>query len=192
MNDFNMKILIVDDSKHIHTQLQVFLAAGGYSDMTFVNSGQEAFKYLGVYCNADVINKVDLILMDVGMKDIDGIETTRRIKKLPEFYDIPIIIVTADTSSGTLLRAFEAGAIDYITKPIRKVELLARVKSFLKLKNEIDYRKAREQVWFLQFRLHKMSWSHTQIKLYIWPKIKGETDALLVKIRQVKARILYD
>lgn len=75
------------------------------------------------------------------MPEVDGVEATRRIKEIEALSDIPIIMVTASEKIETLQSAFDAGAIDFVKKPFNKIELLARVKSALKLKHEIDERK---------------------------------------------------
>src|SRR5262249_32268612 len=87
----------------------------------------------------------DLILMDIVMPEMDGIEACRRMKVYDPLKDVPIIIVTASTDVEALQLAFSAGAMDFITKPLRKIELITRVRSALKLKHEMDHRKAREQ-----------------------------------------------
>jgi adenylate cyclase len=79
------------------------------------------------------------------MPEIDGIEACRRVKAEPALTDVPIIMVTASTEPEDLQLAFDAGAIDYLTKPPSRVELRARVRSALRLKHEMDRRKAREQ-----------------------------------------------
>jgi DNA-binding response OmpR family regulator len=89
--------------------------------------------------------QVDLILMDVLMPDQDGVETCRQIKSRDHLRDIPVIMVTAKNDLSNLKAAFEAGANDYINKPVQSVDLLARVSSALRLKHEMDCRKAREQ-----------------------------------------------
>jgi DNA-binding response OmpR family regulator len=83
--------------------------------------------------------------MDISMPDVDGIEACRRIKAQPSWQDIPVIMVTASTETEDLQAAFAAGALDYITKPPKKDEMLARVRSALNLKHEMDARKARER-----------------------------------------------
>ena len=140
-----MAILIIDDSQHIHMQLKVFLNAGGYTNLHFSSSADEAFDFLGISSPFKNAPDVDVILMDIEMGGTSGIEATRYIKNTEALQGIPIIMITADTSEESLQAAFDAGAVDYINKPLRKVELLARVRSFLQLKQEIDTRKAKEQ-----------------------------------------------
>ncbi len=133
-----MRILIVDDSKHVHTQLKIFLNSEGYNDLLFARSAFEAFEILGLNSSGKFAGGLDLILMDIEMNEMSGIEATRKINAVNELQDVPILMVTGDTSEESLQEAFAAGAVDYITKPIRKVELLARVRSFLKLKQAND------------------------------------------------------
>ncbi|MGH7255362.1 MAG: response regulator, partial [Nitrospirales bacterium] len=94
---------------------------------------------------ADLSSVVDLILLDIVMPDMDGVELCRQIKATEPLRDILVIMVTVQTGADDLDRAFGAGAMDYITKPLNKMELLARVRSALALKREMDIRKARER-----------------------------------------------
>ena len=139
-----MRILIVDDSRHVQRQLQVYLNDSGYMNLLPAHSAFEAFDVLGINNTTESSTGVDLILMDIDMPEMNGIEATILMKTYESLKDVPVIMVTADLSSGSLEAAFNAGAVDYITKPIRKVELLARVQFSLKLKQETDARKARE------------------------------------------------
>ncbi len=139
-----MAILIVDDSKHLHTQMEVFLKGAGLTGLYFSESAANAIELIRPADEGGKGLHVDLILMDIEMEEMDGIEATRRIKSNRLFQDVPIIMVTGDTRSESLQAAFDAGAVDYITKPVRKIELLARVRSFLQLKQTTDDRKARE------------------------------------------------
>lgn len=140
-----MRILIIDDSVDQQQLLETFLKAGGYADVVAAVSPPDAFRYASVSDPDSPDPKIDLILMDVAMPQLDGIDACQQIKGIPHLKDIPILMVTAATETATLVRAFAAGAADYITKPVNKLELLARVRSALALKQEMDRRKARER-----------------------------------------------
>ncbi|MGH7167858.1 MAG: response regulator [Nitrospiraceae bacterium] len=140
-----MSILIVDDSTENLLLLQSILQTGGYKDLLTAESAEQAFKHLGMDDAGGDGAGVDLVLMDIQMPEINGIETCRRIKEVERFRDIPIIMVTAVAQREKLQLAFAAGAMDYINKPVNKIELRTRVGSALKLKQEMDQRKAREQ-----------------------------------------------
>jgi sigma-B regulation protein RsbU (phosphoserine phosphatase) len=79
------------------------------------------------------------------MPEIDGVEACRRIQEIPHLRDIPIVFVTAMGDSNKMAEALDAGAIDYVMKPINKIELLARIRSALRLKYEKDWHKERDQ-----------------------------------------------
>ncbi len=136
-----MSVLIVDDSQHSRLLLTAFLKGVGYTDVLAMASAHEAFQHLGMDDLESNPAGSDLILMDITMPDMDGIEACRRIKAAPELQDIPIIMVTAHDEAKYLDEAFAAGAMDYITKPVNKVDLRARVRSALALKHEMDSRK---------------------------------------------------
>lgn len=140
-----MSILIVDDSPDARLFLEAILKRAGYKDICLADSARDAIDYLSKdnLRGADR-GGVDLILMDITMPEMNGIEACRRIKEIKRFRDVPIIMVTANTNLDDLQTAFDAGALDYITKPPNKVELLARVGSALRLKHEMNRRKARE------------------------------------------------
>ncbi len=143
-----MGILIVDDSKDSRELLGRLLKNAGYRDVIGEASADDAFATLGLSTDGDLEEhggRFDLILMDVIMPGIDGIEACRRIRGDTHLQDIPIVMVTALDEEGTLQLAFAAGAVDYVTKPINKTELLARVSSVLQLKYERDRRKSREK-----------------------------------------------
>lgn len=140
-----MSILVVDDSSDVHNQLKIFLRSGRMENIQFADSAATAYELLGLAKEGRPNLSIDLILMDINMEEINGIEATRRIKAAQEFQDVPVLMITGDTSQESLIAAFEAGAVDYITKPLNKVELVARVRSFLKLKAETDVRKMREK-----------------------------------------------
>ena len=141
-----MAILIVDDIPVNLMLLEEMLQQEGYSDIYCVRSGLEALEMLASTEEAEAGEKrVDLILMDVMMPGMDGIEACQKIKAQDGLRDIPVIMVTVRDDDEALAQAFAIGATDYIIKPVKELELLARVRSALKLKRETDRRKAREQ-----------------------------------------------
>lgn len=140
-----MAILIVDDSPEHLRLMESILNAAGYGDVVTAGSATEALRLLGFPDAAPRTKEaVDLVLMDVMMEGMDGLEACHRIRQLERYADLPIIMVTARTDAEDLQVSFSAGATDYIAKPVKKAELLARVRSALKLKHEMDRRKARE------------------------------------------------
>ena len=141
-----MRILIVDDSEDIQNITEALLADAGYKEIKCVGSAAETFEALALDApSASADPALDLILLDILMPDIDGIETCARIRNDLRYADTPIIMVTQLKDTDLLANAFIAGATDYMMKPVERIELLARVRASLKLKSELDRRKAREQ-----------------------------------------------
>jgi len=88
-------------------------------------------------CNAlaELVDKIpDLILLDIMMPGMDGYELCQRLKASTKTKDIPVIFLTAKTQSGDIAKGFQVGAVDFVTKPFKAVELLARVQTQLELK----------------------------------------------------------
>ncbi|MBC2722423.1 diguanylate cyclase [Desulfosporosinus sp.] len=138
-----MAIVIVDDTTFSLEVIKAFLLSAGYVDIITVQSARELYQLLDGQSDRGKVD-LDLILMDILMPEINGIEACRNLKMREEFVDVPVIMVTATTDKDDLQLAFSAGAMDYIKKPLDKVELLARVHSALRLKHETARRKARE------------------------------------------------
>ena len=139
-----MSILIVDDIRDNQDLLRYLLSSVGYKDIVAASSAEEAFQVLRIDGPAGGEINIELVLMDIMMPIIGGIDACRRIKANPRLRDVPVIMVTAKTEPEVLEEAFAAGATDYMTKPVKTVELLARVRSALALKRAMDARKARE------------------------------------------------
>ncbi len=135
-----MTILIVDDDRHLGKLVGMRLNAEGYRTLS-VRTAKQAFELLGLGNPRCSENGVDLVMLDIFLPDMSGIEACRRIKSAPHTADIPVIMITGSTEEEHLRQAFEAGATDYIEKPFKGVELLARIHAALRLKAEIDHRK---------------------------------------------------
>lgn len=137
-----MSILIVDDTANSRNSLQSLLRASGYADVQTAQSADDAFRVLGMNGSSEsqIIADVDLILMDVQMPGVDGIEACRRIKETQRLRDVSVIMVTGMAETDCLEPAFAAGAVDYVVKPINTAALLVRLRSALLLKREMDAR----------------------------------------------------
>ncbi|MFB4335742.1 fused response regulator/phosphatase [Bacillus cereus group sp. BfR-BA-01311] len=140
-----MSILIVDDNPVNIFVIEKILKQAGYHDLVSLNSAQELFEYIHFGKDSSRHNEIDLILLDIMMPEIDGLEVCRRLQKEEKFKDIPIIFVTALEDANKLAEALDMGAMDYITKPINKVELLARMRVALRLKSELNWHKEQEE-----------------------------------------------
>ena len=140
-----MSILIIDDAEDNRLQIKGMLEADDYRDLKLASSAKEAIRLLNNESLNSNVLKLDLIILDLVMPEMDGITACQIIKSMPQLMDIPIIIVSSDSEIKSLEASFEAGAVDFIHKPINRIELLARVRSVLKLKREIDERKMREE-----------------------------------------------
>jgi CheY-like chemotaxis protein len=138
-----MSILVVDDSPDSVALMVSLLNSAGHMEIRTAGSAREGFALLeGAGPPGEA---VDLILLDIQMPDMMGIDVCRWIKAMERLQDIPIIMVTASTETESVVEAFDAGALDYITKPVRRTELLARVRSALNLRHQMEARRAREE-----------------------------------------------
>jgi signal transduction histidine kinase len=130
------KILIVDDSKSNILGLKLILKNTNY-EIDSALSGPEALEKLKSYEPA-------AILLDIMMPEMDGLEVLERIMADEKTSHLPVIMVTAKSTDKDLALAFEKGAIDFVKKPINELELKARLKTALKIKNQEDLRSAKE------------------------------------------------
>src|SRR5579863_3255166 len=145
ITDAPMRILVVDDSEDSRDLTEGALLSAGYTDIVTVSSGWEALKILDVGRNTEDKPSVDVALLDIVMPEMDGVEACARIRNDARYADLPIIMVTSLDDMDSLNNAFVAGATDYVTKPVNRVELVARVRAALKLKQELDRRQERER-----------------------------------------------
>ena len=118
------KILVVDDDPDIVELLQYNLTKEGY-DVSHAENGKEAIA-------TALKHKPDVILMDVMMPVLDGIAACRQMREMPDFRDTYIIFLTARAEEFSEVAAFEAGADDFITKPIKPRALLSRLAAFVR------------------------------------------------------------
>lgn len=146
LNKPEFKLLIVDDMPQyikvldhcLRSEYQVFYAA----------SGKEAVEIA-------FQDKMDLILLDVMMPEMDGYEVCEILKNNAATRDTPIIFLTARTHEKDILKGFKAGAVDYIAKPFNAAELMARVKIHLELK------KAR---WVIEKQAEELAWTNKRLQ----------------------------
>jgi len=119
------RILVVDDTPANIQVLSSTLKSKGYQ-ISVATNGKLALETL-------TRARPDLILLDVMMPELDGIETCRLLKASSEWRDIPVIFLTAKTEVEDIVKGFELGAVDYVAKPFNAHELLARVTTHLTL-----------------------------------------------------------
>ncbi len=150
-----MSILIVDDNATNQLIIKTILNKAGYQDLKVFSSAHGLYQYLDIYNEDATEVTVDLILMDMMMPEIDGLEACKTILAVERYKDIPIIFVTAVGDSSKMVEAMDAGASDYVMKPINKLELLARIRSAQRLKREIDWHKERDQTMRFKLELAK-------------------------------------
>jgi len=121
MSDIGLRVLVVDDEPAIRRFLRASLGAHGYTVME-ASCGEDALKTVA-------LNHPEVVILDLGLPDIDGVEVTRRLR---EWTQIPIIILSVREQEGDKIAALDAGADDYLTKPFGMGELMARMRVALR------------------------------------------------------------
>lgn len=121
MSDTGLRVLVVDDEPAIRRFLRASLGAHGFI-VTEVSCGEDALK-------AAAISRPEVVILDLGLPDIDGVEVTRRLR---EWAQIPIIILSVREQEDDKIAALDAGADDYLTKPFGMGELMARMRVALR------------------------------------------------------------
>jgi len=130
MAETKAKLLAVDDNE---SNLDILLRLLQDYDVIVALDGKSALDLLHY-------ETPDVILLDIIMPGMDGYEVCARIKSNPRWRDIPVLFITAKTDETSLVRAYDVGGCDYVTKPFRSSELLARVRT------QLEYRRAMEQL----------------------------------------------
>lgn len=134
-------ILVADDAEDIRSLFGVWLKKD--FEVKFAASGAEAL------AQADTEPLPDLILLDIMMPEMDGFEVCRRLHEDPGTAEIPVLFLTAKTDTESLVRGFETGAVDYVTKPVKDAELLARVKT------QLELHRSRQRLLSINRQLHQ-------------------------------------
>jgi len=205
------RILLVDDEPKLVRLVWEVLTATGF-DVIVTGSGHEAVQKVA-------LEQPDLILLDIVLADeVDGYEVAQQVR---EFSDVPIIMLTARVEETDLLRGFDAGADDYITKPFSSKELLARVRAVLKRSGSeeptvaeivcgdlrIDLARRRvirkgESIRLTRTEfnlLHELATHHNQVLLHdqlltaVWgPEYRDDLDYLRAYIRYLRRKLEID
>jgi two-component system, OmpR family, KDP operon response regulator KdpE len=121
MTNLGLKVLVVDDEIAIQQFLRVALSGQGFI-VSEANTGQAALQ-------AVTLKRPDLVILDLGLPDIDGVEVTRRLR---EWSKVPVIILSVREQEVDKIAALDAGADDYLTKPFGMGELLARIRTVMR------------------------------------------------------------
>jgi diguanylate cyclase (GGDEF)-like protein len=146
-------ILVVDDSQDAAAIALGVLREAGHRDVTLVESGHAALEELGLAGERRGPHGVDLVLLDVVMPGMSGLEACSRIKVV--YPDLPVLVMTANNAAADIDAAFRAGADDYLNKPLRPLELVARVSMAVRLRSEAA---RREEL------LHKLRASNQELE----------------------------
>jgi len=121
----HLSVLIVDDIPENLRLLSAIISAEGYA-VILASSGFEAMKIVKS-------KSISIILLDIRMPEMDGFELCRLLKADPQVQDIPVIFISAYDDEQSILTGFQVGGVDFISKPFRKVEILARLRNHLRL-----------------------------------------------------------
>jgi two-component system, OmpR family, KDP operon response regulator KdpE len=127
MTDSGLRVLVVDDERAIRRYLRAALNAQGNLVSEAAN-GEEALR-------AVALERPELIILDLGLPDLDGVEVTRRIR---EWSEIPIIILSVREQESDKIAALDAGADDYLTKPFGTGELMARIRAAIRRTRQLE------------------------------------------------------
>src|SRR3954452_17585729 len=122
--DSNMRVLLVEDAPFLRYAFGRLLRMHGYEVME-ANDGREALDCLPAF-------RPELVVTDLMMPVMDGVELIERLRAAPETADLPVVAITADASAKTESRLLAAGSVDFLTKPVDMPTLLGRLRAFQK------------------------------------------------------------
>jgi two-component system, sensor histidine kinase and response regulator len=165
-------VLVVDDEPDNFDVIEALLPSETYQ-LHYANCGKDALASLDKF-------DPDLILLDVMMPDLDGIEVCKQIKLMTKWHAVPIIMVTALSGKEDLARCLAAGADDFINKPVHGLELLARVNSMLRIKRQHDRIKSFSKLQ--RNNIHTLSNNLNEIKLDLAVGFPNEFNSPLIAI----------
>ena len=166
------KVLIVDDVSDNLTIVEKILKSAGY----ITTLAEDGLSTLAIVQE----KQFDLILLDIMMPGMSGIEVCQHLKQDPATKNIPVIFLTANADRDTLIKAYEAGGSDYLKKPFFKEELLARVNSRLKIS---DYEKNLEEK--VQQRTQEISQTQLELMYVLGSIVEGRSKETYAHIKRV-------
>ena len=176
-------VLVVDDNLQNREVAEGHLVGAGYAVLQ-AEGGVEALALLAS-------QRPDLVLLDVLMPGIDGFETCRRIRALPEVGDVPVLFLTALGDLETHKAALESGADDFLTKPLNRTELLIRVRSLLRIKQLSDELRANLQVISTQRdALIEAQRQKDELTALIIHDLKNPLSSILSNVQYVQGRAI--
>ncbi|HTV71853.1 MAG TPA: PleD family two-component system response regulator [Rhizobiaceae bacterium] len=175
------RILVVDDVPANVRLLEVRLLAE-YFEVLKATSGPEAIET----CEN---GKVDVVLLDVMMPDMDGFEVCRRLKSDPATSHIPVVMITALDQVADRIRGLEAGADDFLTKPVNDLQLMTRVKSLVRLKTLTDELRLRasttRNIGIEELLSHKQTSDETMPKVLLVDEREASSNGIVAMLNDV-------
>ncbi len=186
-NSNSHSILIVDDNHNNLEVLSETLGKAGFQVAVAID-GENALEQIQYY-------KPELILLDVMMPGIDGYQTCSRIKSNPDTFDIPVIFMTALTDTEHKVRGFALGAVDYVTKPFQREEVLARVRVQLQLRNLSRTLEGQNRILKKEIlQRERIEGSLVRLNQDLEEKVKERTNKLsltLKNLRQAQVELIH-
>lgn len=160
MNNRN-KIVVLDDNNQNLKLISDVLEDAGY-DVSLCLTSQQLLDYL-----KEEIELPDIILLDVMLPDMDGFEVCKKIRSIERLKDIPVIFLSAKTETVDIVYGLGVGGVDYITKPFRPIELIARIQTHIEIKNIRDeLREKNNKLMLLNEQLEEYAVKDPLTKLY--------------------------